>query len=197
MSASLLRELTGLARHIGGELDWFADRMGDLQRHQDATPRLHPAVPTIAARIGPGTSTTQPVIDALLDSATTLPWTQSYTKADTGFDRHYLDNYAFLNIASPVGLYRANDIRVTIGFWGDGLRYPMHAHAPEEWYVMLAGSCVMHSEGMPPRPCGPGDVVHHTPWQKHAATFTPGPLLAAAYWRGAGLMDKSTFYKEG
>ena len=196
MPDTLQTALTALARRSGPDLAWFADRMDGLAAAPAARPNLHPVVPTIADRTPPGTALTQPVIDALLSCADALPWTQSCTTEDSGFDQHYLDNYAFLNLVSPIGLYVSDDIRVTLGFWGEGLACPTHAHAPEEWYVMLAGSCVLHSESRAPRPCGPGDVVHHAPWQKHRAEFTPGPLLAAAFWRGAGLMNKYTFYPE-
>lgn len=194
MSHDLLIALRALAADIGGDLKWFAERMHDLPQ-TPATPNPQPVCASLPARCAGASALTAPVRDALLAAAPGLPWVQSYTTEDAGFDRHYLDNYAFVNIVSPhSGLYRSDEMRVTVGFWGEGLIYPDHAHQPEEWYVMLAGTCDLTSAGSGTRACGPGDVVHHAPWQRHSASFIPGPLLACAYWRGDGLMDKSAFY---
>ncbi len=193
MPLRLLETLTTLARTIGGELAWFADRMAGLTPDPQAQPAPHPVCETLAARCVSTTSLTQPATQALLNAAPHLPWTQSYTESD-GFDAHYLANYAFVNVISPKGLFLSDDMRVSIGFWGEGLRYPDHAHAPEEWYVMLAGSCTLTSDGVGTRVLRAGQIAHHAPWQRHAADMRPGPLLAAAFWRGDGLMDKSTFY---
>jgi len=195
MSQRLLSNLTTLARHLGGELTWFADRMTGLDRHPDAHPAPHPVADQLATRCTATAPLTQGVTDALIAAAHDLPWTQSYTKSD-GFDAHYLANYAFVNVVSPRGLFHADDMRVSIGFWGEGLHYPTHAHAPEEWYVMLAGSCTLNSAGIGPRVLKAGDTAHHTPWQRHAADMVPGPLLAVAYWRGEDLMGKSKFYED-
>lgn len=195
MPERLLTALTTLAREIGGELDWFADRMQGLPRDPSAAPNPQPLTARLDARCGDGTDLTHPVRNALMAAATELPWTQSYRKSRR-FDQHYLDNYGFVNVISPRdGLYRSDEMRISIGFWGEGLCYPLHAHEPEEWYVMLTGGCRMTSEGVGTYPAPPGTVVHHTPWQKHAARMEPGPLLACAYWRGSGLMDISTFYE--
>ncbi len=194
MPEKLLKELQTLARTLDGDLTWFADRMDGLTRAPEATPAHVPVLETLPNRCGATTPVTAPVVEALLAAATALPWTQSYTPED-GFSRGYLDNYGFVNVVSPKGLFHSDEMRISVGFWGEGLRYPDHAHAPEEWYVMLAGGCSLTSDGTGTRPVMAGEIAHHSPWQRHAADFDLGPLLAVAYWRGEGLMDKSIIYE--
>ena len=189
----LLTALRDLARNIGGDLTWFADRMDGLPRNPDARANPQPVCAKLDATCTGGTALTTPVRDALLRTKGDLPWTQSYDEGER-FDRHYLDNYSMVNVISPEGLYVSNDMRVSFGYWGPGLRYPLHAHEPEEWYVFLTGSCDLTSEGNGTQHFAAGTFKHHNPWQKHAAVMGPDGLLAAAFWRGSGLMDISRFF---
>ncbi len=133
---------------------------------------------------------TRPLVTQIAHLADRLNWQQSYTEAD-GFSRDYLNNYAWVNVISPEGMFTSETIRVTIGYWGQGLHYAEHSHAPEEIYCILAGQAVFHSEGRAPRLAGAGEMIHHMPHQKHAIDMTPGPLLALIPWRGENLTAKS------
>jgi hypothetical protein len=195
MPQQLLSELQKMARAIGGELSWFADRMEGLHIAPSVRPSSVPVLNSMPNRLGETDAVTQPVVSALIQDMHSLNWTQSYDRED-GFSKGYLDNYGFVNIVSPKGHYLSRTIRVSVGFWGEGLRYPDHAHAPEEWYVMLAGGCDLTSEGIGTRPLSAGQIAHHVPWQRHSAEMKNTPLLAAAFWRGEGLMDKSIIYED-
>ncbi|WP_051371813.1 dimethylsulfonioproprionate lyase family protein [Leisingera aquimarina] len=198
MPARLLQELTQLAARTEG-LEWFAPRMQDLPL-LDAEPRQLPVCTRIskllpaaalASRPGPSVSAgTLPVVKALIAALPRLKWQQTYTKAD-GFSRNWLDNYGWVNLISPEGLYHSNEMRLSIGYWGAGQHYTEHSHAPEETYLILAGQARFHSQGRPPRDAIPGDTIHHALHQKHAIDMVPGPLLAAAFWRGEDLLRKS------
>ncbi len=87
-------------------------------------------------------------------------------------------------------------MRISIGYWGAGQHYDEHSHAPEETYLILAGRAQFFSEGRAMREAGAGETVHHAPHQKHAICMTPGPLLAAAFWRGEDLLKKSDLGRE-
>ncbi|WP_291731369.1 dimethylsulfonioproprionate lyase family protein [Leisingera sp. F5] len=198
MPARLLQELTHLAIRTKG-LGWFAARMQGLAvldvepRHLPVCNRVSELVPVVspAAQPGPAVSAgTLPVVQALAEAIQRLRWQQSYTE-DDGFSRAWLDNYGWVNLVSPEGLYRSDEMRLSIGYWGAGQHYDEHSHAPEETYLILAGQARFHSEGRPPRNAGPGDTIHHAPHQKHAIDMVPGPLLAAAFWRGEDLLKKS------
>lgn len=185
---TLLDELAGLARQTDGQLEWFSDRMQNLSQ-LDIVPRALPVISLLDAALDSANLQTRPVVQAICDSAPRLNWQQSYTKAD-GFDQFYLDNYGWFNLVSPEGIFLNNGMRVSIGYWGQGLDYVEHWHEPEEFYLVLAGGAKFLSAGCAPRQCGPGDVVHHNTNQPHSFQMNNGPLIAAAFWRGDGLHNK-------
>ena len=195
MAERLLQALIDLARNGPGLLPWFAGQMTDL-RHQRADPHLLPVCGLLPGTLPLSSETTRPVVSALIDAAPTLHWQQTYTEAD-GFSRDWLDNYGWINLISPEGLFVSDQIRVSIGFWGAGQHYDEHSHAPEEVYLVLAGGARFHAETREPIDATPGDIIHHRPHQKHAIDMTPGPLLAAAFWRGEDLLRKSDLGREG
>ncbi|QMU59367.1 MAG: cupin domain-containing protein [Boseongicola sp.] len=191
MSRRLLNELAQLALRQGGDVAEFAPLLGDLDQ-KPALPQSLPVCRLIPEAAPLANARTAATTKALIDAAPALKWQQSYTEVD-GFSQHYLDNYGWVNIASREGLFVTDSIRVSIGYWGAGLTYPKHTHEPEEFYLVLAGQAVFNSEGEKLNLAGPGDVIHHRPNQPHSIDMTPGPLLAAAFWRGAGLLDISSF----
>lgn len=189
MAERLLQTLTDLARSGPGLLPWFAKRMEELP--VAIRPPQHLPVCDLLPGVLPFASDlTRPVVSALTDAAPGLHWQQTYSEAD-GFSRDWLDNYGWVNLISPEGLYISEEIRVSIGYWGAGQHYDEHSHAPEEVYLILAGQARFHARGRAPVDAGPGDIIHHQPHQKHAIDMVPGPLLAAAFWRGEDLLRKS------
>ncbi|UWQ90324.1 AraC family ligand binding domain-containing protein [Rhodobacteraceae bacterium M382] len=189
LPTQLLHNLTTLARHHVGELDWFADRMQDLPRIA-TQPHALPVCRLLPASAGAASDQTRDTVAALISAAPGLCWQQSYSEAD-GFSRDWLDNYGWVNLVSPEGMFHSDTIRVSIGYWGAGQHYDEHSHAPEEFYLILAGRARFHSKGRGSVDAGPGDIIHHLPHQKHAIDMVPGPLLAAAFWRGQDLLRKS------
>lgn len=168
---------------------------GDALATDHAEKPLDPAIlPGITAMLADppeATAATQPVRDAVLAAAPHLHWRQSYTLDDPGFDAHYLANYGWFNLIAPSGPFVCEDLRLSVGYWGQGLHYPRHWHEPEEIYLTLAGSATFISEGRAPVDGGPGTTICHYSNQPHAANIWSSPLLAAAFWRGRGLEAKS------
>lgn len=140
-------------------------------------------LPDSVARAG---AETADVARALLEAARYLAWRQTYSEAD-GFDRRYLDTYGWIDLAGPTGPYRADGIRVMMGYWGQGLRYPDHAHPPEEHYLVLAGSAWFRLSDQPFRRLGPGEIFHTPPGAVHSAEMRDEALLALAIWRAEDL----------
>lgn len=132
-----------------------------------------------------------PLVNAVIAAAPDVCWRQSYTEADPGFGRAYLDNYGWFNLIAPSGPFVSDRIRVSVGYWEKGLLYPMHWHEPEEIYLTLAGSAEYVSQGRTPVVGGPGTTICHFSNQPHAVRFKEAALLALAFWRGAGLEAKS------
>lgn len=130
-----------------------------------------------------------PLVRAIFSASSCLRWQQSYANED-GFDTNYLHNYGWFNLISPEGPFVSQALRISFGFWGEGLHYKEHWHEPEETYVVLSGGAVFHSEGRPSRSCRADDVVQHDSNQHHAIDMQPGPLLAMAIWRGQNLTRK-------
>lgn len=128
---------------------------------------------------------------ATLSAAPHLTWQQSYSEAQVG--AHYLDNYGWFNLVSPDGPYATDALRVSVGYWEQGLSYPRHAHAPEEIYFILAGSARFSAEGRDDVHATPGTLIHHAPDQMHGHSTETQPLLAMAFWKGSGLTDISRF----
>ncbi len=184
----LFEELRDLARNTGGELSWFAERMSGLDQFCEK-PLSLPVCKRLAGLSDLANKQTRPVVQTIIKAVSQFHWQQSYSKTD-GFDQHYLENYGWFNLVSPDGIFVSREIRVSVGYWGDGLEYRQHWHEPEEFYLVLAGSGKFISQGRRPRQCHASDVVHHLPNQKHAIKMKRGPMLAAAFWRGEGLLAK-------
>lgn len=151
--------------------------LGGAKRLRDEPPAAAPA--------------TQGLLDRVRAAAPYLHWRQSYTEADPWIDAHYLANYAWFNLVAPSGPFVSDDLRLSVGYWGQGLIYPRHWHEPEEIYLTIAGSTTYLSEGRAPLLGGPGTTVCHYANQPHAARMDKAPLLAAAFWRGDELEAKS------
>ncbi|NVK15266.1 MAG: hypothetical protein HWE35_13945 [Rhodobacteraceae bacterium] len=191
MPEQLLKELAQLTAG-SQELNWFAARMHGLPMLA-IKPRRLPVCRKVEELANSGRQNceaAEPAVAALASALPRLRWQQTYTAAD-GFSREWLDNYGWVNLISPEGLYRSEEMRLSIGYWGAGQHYDEHSHAPEETYLILAGQARFQSEGRPARDAGPGDTIRHAPHQKHAIDMVPGPLLAAAFWRGGDLLKKS------
>lgn len=184
----LLEEVRTLVIMSGGELAWFGDKMSSLDQFSEK-PQSLPVCEKLAGLSDFSSEQTRTVVRAIVKAASQLRWQQSYSKAD-GFDQHYLNNYGWFNLVSPDGPFVSTQFRVSVGYWGDGLEYRQHWHEPEEFYLVLAGNGKFISQGRPPRQCHAADVVHHQPNQKHAIEMNCGPMLAAAFWRGDGLLAK-------
>ncbi len=185
-----LNKLTALAEGTSDDLAWFAQQMHGL-RPIDVAPHSLPVCALLKGTINMANTRTRTAVQAICDAVPDLRWQQSYTEAD-GFSAKYLNAYGWFNLISPDGIFRSDTIRVSVGYWGAGQHYKEHWHEPEEFYLVLAGSAEFHSAGSAPRHCKAGDVIHHASNQAHAIDITPGPLLAAAFWRGNGLLTKSS-----
>lgn len=142
------------------------------------------------------TTETLPLVTAIIGAGPYIEWQHSYTEED-GFDADYLSHSGWFNLVSPEGPLFDPDIRISVGYWGQGLHYQEHWHEPEEIYIPLSGQALFHSEGRSSRQCGPGEMVVHERNQKHSIDMDPDPLLAMAVWRGKNLLKKSGLLEKG
>lgn len=145
-------------------------------------------LPALMAAAGPQTAE---LTFAVLAAAPHLAWSHSYSADEVGAD--YLARSGWFNLVSPEGPYATPALRVSIGYWDQGLTYPRHRHAPEEIYCVLAGSARFDSENQASVEAGPGTLVRHEPNQWHAIEMHAAPLLAIAFWKGRDLLAPSSF----
>ena len=178
------REAPDIAAFCGAELERDHGERALEPRSLPMTAHL----PDLRDRAAPATA---PLLEAVLAAAPHLHWRQSYTEADPGFDADYLARYGWFNLIAPSGPFVSGALRLSVGYWGKGLHYPDHHHAPEEIYLTIAGEGRYISEGRADVTGGPGTTICHRSGQRHAATMETAPLLAAAFWRGEGLEAKS------
>ncbi len=162
---------------------------GELHPYIHLAPSTLPVQTQVNECLGLASERSLPLVRAILNASTCLQWQQSYVTED-GFDADYLQHYGWFNLISPEGPYVNQALRVSFGFWGEGLHYKEHWHEPEETYFVLSGRAVFHSEGRAPRSCRADDVIQHESNQRHAIDMVPGPLLAMAIWRGQNLTRK-------
>ncbi len=169
--------------------DFVCDALEGLQR-QDLPPRHRNAVDLLQQNAGlPTCALTAPLVHAIKAAANDLHWSLSYTEAQVS--AHFLEHSGWFNLVSPEGPYLHQDIRVSIGYWHNGLHYPDHRHEPEEIYCVLAGGATFRTENRPPVDAKPGDLIHHPPNIRHSADMTDSALLAIAFWKGANLLRPS------
>ncbi|MEL6477802.1 MAG: dimethylsulfonioproprionate lyase family protein [Pseudomonadota bacterium] len=148
--------------------------------------RFLPDLPALAA------ARTRPLVEAFC-AAPDLTWNQSYTAED--FGAAFLDNYGWVEFLGPYGPAPSDTHRLAIVLFGPGTHYPAHAHGPEEVYIPLAGAIDWHL-GDTTRRMGPGELLHHAPWQPHGFTTGATPAALLALWRGGDLAAKSTILEE-
>ncbi len=186
---TLLVAVEKYLQNLTGELSLPESVSKTSQPYTPLAPSNLPVQARIKECPGLASERSLPVVQAILNASTCLQWQQSYTSED-GFDANYLHNYGWFNLISPDGPFVSSTLRISFGFWGEGLHYKEHWHEPEETYVVLAGCAVFHSEGRPSRNCRADDVIQHHSNQRHAIDMRPGPLLVMAIWRGRNLTRK-------
>ncbi len=136
--------------------------------------------------LGPTVPDTAELVAEVLHSAPDQAWRQPYASEDFGAD--FSARSGWFPIADRDGPLVMTEGLVEIMLLGGGLKYPMHSHAPEELYLVLAGKVWWEAEGEPKAPSWrfAGDVIHHPPHRFHALTAGDTPVLLLALWRGGG-----------
>ncbi len=168
---------------------WLRDVVMSLP-YQPLDPRSLPVASQLSPLMSLANAETQSLVDTIVEAAPTLCWQQSYTQAQVGAD--HLARYGWFNLISPEGIFLSDDLRLSVGIWGQGLTYPRHWHAPRETYVVLAGNAEFHTEGRAPVRVHAGGTVDHPSNIPHGMIFDQAPLMALAIWQGDGLLTPST-----
>lgn len=152
---------------------------------RDTTASVLPIVSALDD-LGPTTPETSMLVAAVRSSAQVQAWRQPYTAEDFGAD--FAARSSWFAIADREGPLVMTEGLVEIMLLDAGLKYPMHSHAPEELYLVLAGEVWWQAEGDPEAPAWrrAGDLIHHPAHRQHALTAGDTPVLLLALWRGGG-----------
>jgi quercetin dioxygenase-like cupin family protein len=136
-----------------------------------------------SARLGGGEVAA--LADAIDDVAASLAWR---TRGDAEqFGPEFVAGHADARILRSVEGDR--DIIVGLSLLAPRVRYPDHAHPPEEVYAVLGSGEWWHEGGTWHEP-GPGGVVHTPPGAVHAMRSSAQPLLAVWFQVDASLSHR-------
>lgn len=198
-------------RDVAGVIDELLRRIAEFHRSRTAVPE-YPMVATVLdaldearspalveARRLPvlrhldavelcGDGAVDAVLEEFLALAPALPWIQTAGYRGV-LSQDFHDNYGYVQLIGPASIVEHRSVRVGIGVWGPNLHYPSHHHEAEELYHVLAGEPTFTSGDGVPRTAGPGDAVHHAPWQPHQQDFGATPTVLLYCWTGEVVAD--------
>ncbi|MBI2719296.1 MAG: transcriptional regulator [Rhizobiales bacterium] len=104
-----------------------------------------------------------------------------------GADREpesFFDGHANALVVGPGGIEDRDDVQIGLSLMAPHVRYPDHAHPPEEVYVSLAGGAWRNEIEDWHEP-GQGGLVYNPPGIVHAMRTDEQPLLAVwCLWAG-------------
>ncbi len=153
----------------------------------DHSPTPGPAIALVQSNPGACIGAARPLLAALQAIAEDVEWRHSYTEDEVG--RHFLDTFGWFELAGPTGHFITHQTRITVGYWGPGLNYPRHQHAPEELYTVVSGEAQFMADGEADCTLHTGDTRFHASNQPHAMITHASPVLTLVFWRGDGLAD--------
>ena len=162
-------------------LNQFADWPADLTYQPQPTTSV-PAIEAI--KNWPSDDRLHLAIKAVCDIA---KWKQSYQLDEVG--QAFLVAYGYIELVGPDGVFKSDDLRVFIGYWGPDIHYPWHRHEAIEIYQVISGSMRFETEEGHMAHVGPGETHSHQSWQPHQMFVGGEGVLALALWKGAGLAN--------
>ena len=143
-----------------------------------------PAMDLLQSNSGQTTPQSAPVLAAYQAIAPHLEWRHTYTADEVG--QHFLDTFAWFELAGPDGHFITHETRITAAYWGPGLLYDRHQHVAEELYTVVSGEALFMSDGDRDEVLGPGATRYHASNQPHALATHDHPLVVLVFWRGEG-----------
>lgn len=166
-----------------------------------------PAAQALAARIDGLTGTTPRPFEATLvpgcrfleDACAGAPERMSATAAAIALAAAHLDwreapgdsvpahfkgMHAYVELAGPDGHFPATDFRCGLYLQAPGINYPAHAHAAEEFYLIVSGDPLWKLDDGPWERQAPATLINHHSDQPHAMETGEGALLALWGWQG-------------
>ena len=169
-----------LVRDAVGRIDWKMPERPLRPQALSALRHLDRLVVMPAAR---------PLVELLASNRHGFRWGQTYTAAD--FGQGFIDNYGWLEVFGTRGHFVQGEIAAGVLLLGPHIVYPDHHHVAEEFYIPLTGGTEWRMGDAAFRLRAAGEVVRHASNVSHAMRTGDDPLLAAYFWRGGPLDQKS------
>ncbi len=180
-----------LANLAAAEVATMRDGLPMAPPSRAPAPASLPVLAWLADLPALATPATLPLVTALITAAPDLAWGQTYATDEV--PAGFLKGYGWSELVGARGPYASPDLALGFLLLGPDTIYPLHRHAAEEVYVVLAGTAEWRRGRAPFQPRPPGTVIHHPPWLPHAMRTAREPLLALYLWRGGDLTEKSRF----
>lgn len=127
----------------------------------------------------------------LRDLAPRLPWVES----SLPMPGPLIGRYSYVDIAGPDALIVTEELGFGLYLQRRDTVYPAHAHAAEEFYIVLSGTAAWQKGDGAFADQPPGRFIHHRPDERHAMTTGAEPLLAMWLWTGD--LDETTYRIDG
>jgi quercetin dioxygenase-like cupin family protein len=119
-------------------------------------------------------------------------WTEFYE--ETPWSQPFLSRFATGECIGPTGRFQSDDIVLGLFVLGPETFYPAHAHAAEEFYIVIAGEADFQTGATSAFAAKKqGDVVFHESDVSHAIRTTSQPMLAVYGWRGK--LDGASWFR--
>ena len=131
-----------------------------------------------ALAIDPGSESLRRLIEAFRVIEPSLEWRRRPSFDETA-SANFIDGHANAMILGPAGLEHRNDVWIGASLMAPFVRYPDHAHAPEETYLVLSEGDFRQGDGDWFTPAV-GGSFYNSPWSKHAIRSGTAPLFA--FW---------------
>lgn len=122
--------------------------------------------------------TLRDLVDAFRTIEPDLDWQRRAGGTETA-SANFPDGHANAMVLGPAGLESRSDLWLGVSLLAPSVRYPDHAHAPEETYLVLSEGEFRHGDSDWFAP-GVGGSFYNPPGIPHAMRSGPTPLFA--FW---------------
>ncbi|MCL6654856.1 hypothetical protein A6R70_21480 [Agrobacterium rubi] len=132
------------------------------------------------------------LVDAVRHAFCSARWSEFYE--ETSWSQTFIENFAAGECVGPSGYFHSSKLIVGLFIFGPNTNYPAHAHAAEEFYIVVEGEADFQKGASAFIARRKGDVVLHASEISHAIRTASTPLLAIYGWRGS--LQNASWYRE-
>ena len=133
------------------------------------------------------------LFDAALGALPYAVWSEFYR--ETPWSQSFISRFATGECIGPAGRLRSDDVILGLFVLGPDTYYPPHAHAAEEFYIVIAGAAEFQTGATSDfKAKREGDLILHGSNVSHAIRTSSRPMFAVYGWRGA--IGEPSWYRD-